>query len=158
MARLAVPLEAPIHRPGRPHDERWTPRGIVLVDVRPFGLTGRQAEAAVPSAGATLNRNVIPYDTNGSWYTSGLRIGTPAVTTLGMGTAEMREIAAIVGGVLRATAPTKTASRTGRLAGKPSLGQLHPRRGGALRGGGPGARPAGAIPAVPGDRAVAADY
>ena len=57
----------------------------MLVDVRPFGLTGRQAEGALRSAGVTLNRNVIPYDTNGSWYTSGLRLGTPAVTTLGMG-------------------------------------------------------------------------
>ena len=88
---------------------------IVLVDVRPFGLTGRQAEAALRSAGVTLNRNVIPYDTNGSWYTSGLRIGTPAVTTLGMGAAEMQEVGAIIASVLRATAPTKTAS------GKPSL-------------------------------------
>src|SRR5207244_12290710 len=88
---------------------------IVLVDVRPYGLTGRQAEGALRSAGVTLNRNVIPYDTNGSWYTSRLRIGTSAVTTLGMGTAEMQEIAAIMAGVLRAPAPPKTAS------GKPSL-------------------------------------
>jgi glycine hydroxymethyltransferase len=88
---------------------------IVLVDVRTFGLTGRQAEAALRSAGVTLNRNVIPYDTNGSWYTSGLRIGTPAVTTLGMGVSEMREIAEIIAAVLRATAPAGTAS------GKPSL-------------------------------------
>jgi len=58
---------------------------------------------------------VIPYDTNGSWYTSGLRIGTPAVTTLGMTTGEMQEIAAIIANVLRATSPTQTAS------GKPSL-------------------------------------
>ena len=58
---------------------------------------------------------MIPYDANGSWYTSGLRIGTPAVTTLGMGAAEMQEIAAIMASVLRATAPTKTPS------GKPSL-------------------------------------
>jgi glycine hydroxymethyltransferase len=88
---------------------------IVLVDVRPFGLTGRQAEGALRAAGVTLNRNVIPYDTNGSWYTSGLRLGTPAVTTLGMGTAEMQEIAAVIASVLRSTAPTQTAS------GKPSL-------------------------------------
>ena len=92
-----------------------TENHIVLVDVRPYGLTGRQAEAALRSAGVTLNRNVIPYDTNGSWYTSGLRIGTPAVTTLGMGPGEMQEIAAIIARVLSATTPAKTAS------GKPSL-------------------------------------
>ena len=89
---------------------------IVLVDVRPFGLTGRQGEGALRSAGVTLNRNVIPYDTNGSWYTSGLRLGTPAVTTLGMGVEEMREIAAIIASVLSATAPTKTASGKTSLA------------------------------------------
>jgi glycine hydroxymethyltransferase len=88
---------------------------IVLVDVRPFGLTGRQAEGALRSAGLTMNRNVIPNDTNGSWYTSGLRLGTPAVTTLGMGMEEMREIASVIGSVLRATVATKTQS------GKPSL-------------------------------------
>jgi glycine hydroxymethyltransferase len=58
---------------------------------------------------------VIPFDTNGSWYTSGLRLGTPAVTTLGMGVGEMREIAAIIARVLGATVPATTSS------GKPSL-------------------------------------
>jgi len=96
-----------------------TDNHLVLVDVRPFGLTGRQAEAALRSAHVTVNRNVVPYDTNGSWYTSGLRLGTPAVTTLAMGTTEMREIAAIVGSVLRATGPGTTA------AGKPSLVNFH---------------------------------
>jgi glycine hydroxymethyltransferase len=91
-----------------------TENHLVLVDVRPFGLTGRQAEAALRSAHLTVNRNVVPYDTNGSWYTSGLRLGTPAVTTLGMGPAEMRAIAALVASVLRATTPQTTA------AGKPS--------------------------------------
>src|SRR2546425_6494143 len=88
---------------------------IVLVDVRPFGLTGRQAEGALRSAGVTLNRNVIPYDTNGSWYTGGLRIGTPAVTTCARGAAESGEFPAITPGFLLARGPTKTAS------GKPSL-------------------------------------
>jgi glycine hydroxymethyltransferase len=96
-----------------------TDNHLVLVDVRPFGLTGRQAEAALRSAHVTVNRNVVPYDTNGSWYTSGLRLGTPAVTTLAMGTTEMKEIAAIVGSVLRATTPGTTA------AGKPSLVNFH---------------------------------
>jgi glycine hydroxymethyltransferase len=49
-----------------------TENHLVLVDVRSFGLTGRQAESALRSAGVTLNRNVIPYDPNGAWYTSGL--------------------------------------------------------------------------------------
>jgi glycine hydroxymethyltransferase len=80
-----------------------TDNHLVLVDVRPFGLTGRQAEAALRSAGVTLNRNVVPYDSNGAWYTSGLRLGTPALTTLGMGADEMREVADIIHGVLAVT-------------------------------------------------------
>ncbi len=82
-----------------------TDNHIVLVDVRPFGLTGRQAESALREAGITVNRNVIPYDPNGGWYTSGVRVGTPAATTLGMGGDEMREIGAVVHGVLSATEP-----------------------------------------------------
>src|SRR6266536_2119326 len=80
-----------------------TDNHIVLVDVRPFGLTGRQAESALRQAGITVNRNVIPYDPNGGWYTSGIRVGTPAATTLGMGAGEMREVASVVHGVLSAT-------------------------------------------------------
>lgn len=91
-----------------------TDNHLLLVDVRPYGLTGRQAEAALRSAGVTLNRNVIPNDPNGAWYTSGLRLGTPAVTTLGMGTAEMTEIADIVHSVLSSTRPQVA-------GGKPSL-------------------------------------
>lgn len=84
---------------------------LLLVDVeRSYGLNGRQAESALRSAGITLNRNSLPFDVNGPWYTSGLRLGTPAVTTLGMGTAEMREIAAIIGRVLRNTRPAVTSS------------------------------------------------
>ena len=51
-------------------------------------------------AGLTLNRNAIPFDPNGPWYTSGIRVGTPAMTTLGMGTNEMKEIADIIYTVL----------------------------------------------------------
>ena len=80
-----------------------TDNHLALLDVRPFGLTGRQAESALREAGITANRNVIPYDPNGAWYTSGVRVGTPATTTLGMGADEMREIASIMYGVLDAT-------------------------------------------------------
>ncbi len=73
-----------------------TDNHLMLVDVRPFDITGRQAESAVRECGLTLNRNSIPFDPNGPWYTSGLRIGTPAVTTLGMGEPEMKEIASIL--------------------------------------------------------------
>jgi glycine hydroxymethyltransferase len=93
-----------------------TDNHLVLVDVRPFGLTGRQAEAALRSAHVTVNRNVIPFDTNGAWYTSGLRLGTAAVTTLGMGTAETKEIASIVVSVLKATRQKTTANGGASLA------------------------------------------
>jgi len=73
-----------------------TDNHLLLIDVRPFGLTGRQAESAVRRCGITLNRNSLPFDPNGPWYTSGLRLGTPAVTTLGMGLPEMKEIAAVL--------------------------------------------------------------
>ena len=74
-----------------------------------FGLTGRQAESALRECGVTLNRNSLPDDPNGPWYTSGLRFGTPATSTLGMGPAEMKEIAAIAQRVLAATKPSVTA-------------------------------------------------
>ncbi|MCC6643310.1 glycine hydroxymethyltransferase, partial [Candidatus Peregrinibacteria bacterium] len=70
-----------------------------------FGITGRQAEEALRECGITLNRNAIPFDPNGVWYTSGLRLGTPALTTLGMGVEEMRIIAGLLKRVLSACKP-----------------------------------------------------
>jgi glycine hydroxymethyltransferase len=61
-----------------------------------FGLTGRQAELALREANITVNRNAIPYDQNGPWYTSGIRLGTPALTTRGMKEKEMDEIAHLI--------------------------------------------------------------
>ena len=87
-----------------------TDNHLLLVDVTPFGLTGRQAESAVRECGITLNRNTIPFDAKGPWYTSGLRMGTPAVTTLGMREAEMKEIAAILSYVLSNTKAETTES------------------------------------------------
>ena len=98
-----------------------TDNHLVVVDVRRYGLNGRQAEAACRSAGITLNRNVVPDETNGPWYTGGLRLGTPAVTTLGMGAGEMREIADVLATVLAATSAGVVAS--GPNQGKPSLVQ-----------------------------------
>ncbi|MFA5514083.1 MAG: glycine hydroxymethyltransferase [Sphaerochaetaceae bacterium] len=80
-----------------------TDNHLMLLDVRPFDLNGRQAESALRECGITLNRNALPFDPNGPWYTSGLRIGTPALTTLGMGPEEMQEIASIIKLVLSNT-------------------------------------------------------
>ncbi|MBD3391264.1 MAG: glycine hydroxymethyltransferase [Chitinivibrionales bacterium] len=95
-----------------------TDNHLMLIDVRSFGITGRQAESAVRECGITLNRNSLPNDPNGPWYTSGLRIGTPAVTTLGMGNDEMKEIAAIIKTVLSSMKPSTV--KKGPNAGKPS--------------------------------------
>lgn len=80
-----------------------TDNHLMLIDVRPFDLTGRQAESVLRECGITLNRNSLPADPNGPWYTSGLRVGTPAITTLGMGTEQMKEIASIIYNVLSNT-------------------------------------------------------
>ena len=85
---------------------------IVLLDAgTSFGLTGRQAESALLDAGVVTNRNSVPRDPNGAWYTSGIRLGTPALTTLGFGPAEMDEIAEIITAALRATAPAAAGAR-----------------------------------------------
>jgi glycine hydroxymethyltransferase len=85
---------------------------IVLLDVgTSFGLTGRQAESALLDAGVVTNRNSVPRDPNGAWYTSGIRLGTPALTTLGFGPAEMDEIAEIITAALRATAPAAAGAK-----------------------------------------------
>ena len=82
-----------------------TDNHLMLVDVHRLGLTGRQAESALHECRITLNRNSLPFDPNGPWYTSGLRLGTAAVTTLGMGTAEMDEIGSLIAKVLGGTKP-----------------------------------------------------
>ena len=87
-----------------------TDNHLVLVDVREFGLTGRQAETALEEAGVIVNRNSIPFDPNGAWYTSGIRLGTPALTSLGMDATEMDEVADIICSTLKATEPKTTES------------------------------------------------
>jgi glycine hydroxymethyltransferase len=89
-----------------------TSNHLVLMDVAAsYGLTGRQAESALLDAGVVANRNSVPRDPNGAWYTSGIRLGTPALTTLGFGPAEMDEIAEIITVALRATAPAAARAR-----------------------------------------------
>jgi glycine hydroxymethyltransferase len=80
-----------------------TDNHLILVNAGRLGITGRQAESALHECRVTLNRNSLPFDPNGPWYTSGLRIGTAAATTLGMGQAEMEEIGAVIALVLKGT-------------------------------------------------------
>jgi glycine hydroxymethyltransferase len=82
-----------------------TDNHLFLINTRGLGLNGRQAESAAHECGVTLNRNSLPFDPNGPWYTSGLRIGTAAATTLGMGPAEMEELAGVLALVLKNTSP-----------------------------------------------------
>jgi glycine hydroxymethyltransferase len=79
-----------------------TDNHLLVIDVASsFHLTGRQAEFLLREARLTVNRNAIPRDANGPWYTSGVRMGTPATTTLGMKPREMKEIASIAYDVLK---------------------------------------------------------
>lgn len=86
-----------------------TENHLMILDLTSFGLTGRHGETALRAAHLTVNRNAIPFDINGPWYTSGVRIGTPAITTLGMGGAEMDEIADVIADVLKHTKPLPVA-------------------------------------------------
>ncbi|MBV8114947.1 MAG: serine hydroxymethyltransferase [Silvibacterium sp.] len=73
---------------------------LMLIDVFAKGILGSEAEAALGEAGITVNKNAIPYDTNPPLKPSGIRIGTPALTTRGMKEAEMRTIAKWIAGAL----------------------------------------------------------
>ncbi|MBJ7448741.1 MAG: glycine hydroxymethyltransferase [Parachlamydiales bacterium] len=87
-----------------------TDNHLLVFDVSPFNLTGRQVEIALREANLTSSRNAIPFDPNGPWYTSGIRIGTAALTTLGMGSKEMETIADLILKILQNTTASKTES------------------------------------------------
>jgi len=89
-----------------------TDNHMVLLSVESLGLTGKQAEFALRECGLTMNRNTMPFDKNGPWYTSGLRFGTAAVSTLGMGKPQMEEIADIMATVLKNLKPALTKKGT----------------------------------------------
>ena len=93
-----------------------TDNHLVLLDVTSFGLTGRQAESALLDAGVVTNRNAIPADPNGAWYTSGIRLGSPALTTRGFGPDEFDRVAELMIDVLTNTAPEGTSKAKYSLA------------------------------------------
>jgi glycine hydroxymethyltransferase len=79
-----------------------TDNHLMLVDLRSKGLTGKVAEKVLDEAGITVNKNTVPNETQSPFVTSGIRIGTPAVTTRGMGTDAMQQIAVLIDRVLSA--------------------------------------------------------
>ena len=78
-----------------------TDNHMMIIDLRSLGISGRLAENVLSSLGIAVNRNTIPSDSVGKWETSGIRLGTAALTTLGMGSSEMEEVANIIMKVLR---------------------------------------------------------
>lgn len=103
---------------GIPLQTGGTDNHLMLCDVTVYGLTGKQAEAALFACGVTANANALPYDKNGAWWTSGIRIGTPGLTTLGMNETDMKEVADIIDFVLKGTKPGLTKE------GKPAKGKI----------------------------------
>ncbi|CRK59144.1 Serine hydroxymethyltransferase [Alloactinosynnema sp. L-07] len=77
---------------------------LALLDVRPLGITGAEAEARCDAARITLNKNAVPFDPAPPMVASGIRIGSPSVTTQGMGESEMAEIARLIGRAVRGSA------------------------------------------------------
>jgi glycine hydroxymethyltransferase len=84
-----------------------TDNHLMLVDLRPKRLTGKIAEEALGKAGITVNKNMIPWDPEKPFVTSGIRVGTPALTTRGMGPSEMTAVARLIGRALDAPEDAK---------------------------------------------------
>ncbi|HEX2049305.1 MAG TPA: serine hydroxymethyltransferase [Actinomycetota bacterium] len=92
-----------------------TDNHLMLVDLRPAGLTGRDAEARLDDVGITVNKNAIPYDPEKPFVASGIRVGTPAVTTCGMRTDDVAEVARLIARVLRDDSDATRADVRGRV-------------------------------------------
>jgi glycine hydroxymethyltransferase len=95
-----------------------TENHLMLVDLRPFGVTGKVAQEALDRAGVTCNKNAIPNDPEKPFVTSGLRLGTAAVTTAGMGVDQMVEIAGMISRVLRSADDEGVAADVREQAGE----------------------------------------
>lgn len=85
---------------------------VILVDLTDKNITGKAAERSLEAAGITVNKNMVPYDERSPMVTSGIRVGTPAMTTRGMGVDEMRQIANMIGRIISAPDDSDVRSRT----------------------------------------------
>ena len=101
-------LASELQRQGMRIVSGGTDNHIVLVDLSPQGITGRDAEQALEATGITVNRNTIPFDPRPAPIASGIRLGTPAVTTRGFGVEEMRRVASLIIKVLSSAADKRT--------------------------------------------------
>ncbi len=81
-----------------------TDNHLMLIDVKSSGITGKEAQSRLASVGITVNKNTIPFDEEKPTVTSGIRIGTPQVTTRGLGLDAMNELADIIASVVKAPA------------------------------------------------------
>ena len=95
-----------------------TDNHLMLVDLANKGITGKKAEGALDKAGITVNKNSIPYDSRPPAIASGMRLGTPCVTTRGMGEAEMTDIAEIIDEVLKNNSDEAKIGRFRQRAGE----------------------------------------
>jgi glycine hydroxymethyltransferase len=91
-----------------------TDNHIVAVDLSPQGMSGKDAEQALWAAGISVNRNTIPFDPKPPLITSGIRLGTPAVTTRGFGTEEMKRVASLIARVLSRSGDKQTQEQVRR--------------------------------------------
>ena len=96
---------------------------LALLDLQGIDVTGQQAEQRCAAAGIVLNKNAIPYDPQPPSVASGIRVGTPSVTTQGMGETDMKEIAGLIGRAVRDEAGTAAAEIR---AGVDALVAAHP--------------------------------
>ena len=106
-----------------------TDNHLFLVDVFSRGITGKEAEEALVRAGITVNKNTIPFDENPPMVASGLRVGTPAITTRGMGPADMERVGDLIGSALERRADEDALARIKAEVAEFASGfPLYPRR------------------------------
>ena len=126
IVKNARALAAALQQKGYRLQSGGTDNHLMLVDVTPLGVTGREAESILDGIGITVNKNAIPFDPEKPLVTSGVRIGTPAVTTRGMKELEMRQIATWIGTVL--SNPSDKATQE-RIRGEAREDRIYANRG-----------------------------
>jgi glycine hydroxymethyltransferase len=100
-----------------------TDNHLMLVDVKASGITGKAAQERLSAVGITVNKNAIPFDREKPTVTSGVRLGTPQVTTRGLTEADMSELADIIAGVIKADSGFDLTAYQERVA---KLTEMHP--------------------------------